>query len=78
MSDTTLVPERVDALLERCRRDIEEGHLPSCQVALALDGEIVVNEAFGDTDLDTRYAEDPQTPFSVEDEIRRWHTQGRY
>jgi len=28
--------------------------------------------------LDTRYAEDPQTPFSVEDEIRRWHTQGRY
>ena len=28
--------------------------------------------------LDTRYAEDPQTPFSVEDEIRRWHSQGRY
>lgn len=28
--------------------------------------------------LDTRYSEDPLTPFSVEDEIRRWHTQGRY
>jgi len=28
--------------------------------------------------LDTRYAEDPQAPFSVEDEIRRWHAQGRY
>ena len=28
--------------------------------------------------LDTRYAEDPQTPFSVEQEIRRWHTEGRY
>jgi len=28
--------------------------------------------------LDTRYSEDPRTPFSVEDEIRRWHTQGRY
>jgi len=28
--------------------------------------------------LDTRYSEDPHTPFSVEDEIRRWHTQGRY
>lgn len=28
--------------------------------------------------LDTRYAEDPLTPFSVEDEIRRWHTQNRY
>ena len=28
--------------------------------------------------LDTRYAEDPQAPFSVEEEIRRWHSQGRY
>lgn len=28
--------------------------------------------------LDTRYAEDPLTAFSVEDEIRRWHTQNRY
>ena len=28
--------------------------------------------------LDTRYAEDPQTRFSVDEEIRRWHTRGRY
>lgn len=28
--------------------------------------------------LDTRYAEDPRAGFSVEEEIRRWHTQGRY
>jgi hypothetical protein len=28
--------------------------------------------------LDTRYAEDPQAPFSVEDQIRFWHKQGRY
>jgi hypothetical protein len=28
--------------------------------------------------LDTRYAEDPRAAFSVEDEIRRWHIQGRY
>jgi len=28
--------------------------------------------------LDTRYAEDPETPFSVEEEIRRWHAEGRY
>ena len=28
--------------------------------------------------LDTRYAEDPQTPFSVEEEVRRWHAEGRY
>jgi hypothetical protein len=28
--------------------------------------------------LDTRYAENPQTPFSVEVEVRRWHAEGRY
>jgi hypothetical protein len=28
--------------------------------------------------LDTRYAEHRQAAFSVEDEIRLWHTQGRY
>ena len=28
--------------------------------------------------LDTRYAENPQTPFSVEEEVRRWHAEGRY
>jgi len=28
--------------------------------------------------LDTRYAEDPQTPFSVEEEVRRWHAEARY
>ena len=28
--------------------------------------------------LDTRYAEDSQTPFSVEDEIRRWALEDRY
>jgi hypothetical protein len=28
--------------------------------------------------LDTRYAEDPGTRFSVEDEILRWDMQDRY
>jgi hypothetical protein len=28
--------------------------------------------------LDTRYSEDPRSAFSVEEEIRRWHAQGRY
>jgi hypothetical protein len=28
--------------------------------------------------LDTRYAEDPQRPFSVEEEVRRWYAEGRY
>ena len=34
-------------LLSRARRDVEEGVLPSCQLALARDGELVAWEAFG-------------------------------
>lgn len=45
----------VDALLARARRDVDEGLVPSCQLALALDGEVVVHEAFGDATVDTRY-----------------------
>ena len=51
----TLADDAVKDLLDRCRRDIDEGVLPSCQVALALEGEVVVQEAFGDTTADTRY-----------------------
>lgn len=52
----TIVDERVKALLERCRRDVDDGILPSCQVALAFGGELIANEAFGDATTDTRYA----------------------
>ena len=52
---TTLDRGAVDALLARARRDVDEGLLPACQVALALDGEVLVHEAFGDADLDTRF-----------------------
>jgi CubicO group peptidase (beta-lactamase class C family) len=47
--------DRVDALWERARREIDEGLLPSCQVALARDHELVAFEAFGDATTDTRY-----------------------
>ena len=52
---TTLDRGAVDALLTRARREIDDGLLPACQVALALDGEVLVHEAFGDCDLDTRF-----------------------
>jgi len=52
----TILEDRVKSLLDRCRRDVEEGVLPSCQVSLAMDGEIVVEEAFGDATVATRYA----------------------
>ena len=52
---TTLDRSAVDALLARANRDIESGLLPSCQLAIALDGEVLVHEGFGEAGLDTRY-----------------------
>ncbi len=52
----TTADDAVKQLLDRCRRDIDDGVLPSCQVALALEGEVVVEEAFGDATTDTRYS----------------------
>jgi CubicO group peptidase (beta-lactamase class C family) len=52
---TALDPAAVDALLTRARRDVEEGLLPSCQLALALDGEVLVHEAFGAATTASRY-----------------------
>lgn len=52
---TTLDTAAVDALLQRARRDVDDGLLPSCQVALGLDGKVVLHEAFGEATVDTRY-----------------------
>lgn len=47
---------KLDALLARARREVDEGILPSCQLALALDNELVAFEAYGDASTTTRYA----------------------
>jgi CubicO group peptidase (beta-lactamase class C family) len=47
--------ERIDLLIERARKEIDEGRLPSCQLALAKDGEVVRFETFGNADNETRY-----------------------
>jgi CubicO group peptidase (beta-lactamase class C family) len=52
----TIDDTAVKALLDRCRRDVDEGTLPSCQVALGFEGETVAEEAFGDATTATRYA----------------------
>jgi CubicO group peptidase (beta-lactamase class C family) len=44
-----------DALLTRAQKEIDEGLLPSCQLAIARNGEIELFEAFGDATTDTRY-----------------------
>ena len=45
----------VDALLTRVQREIDSGLLPSCQIALARNGELELFEAFGDATTDTRF-----------------------
>ena len=44
---TDLDPSAVDALVARCRRDVDDGLLPSCQLALGLGGEVVLDETIG-------------------------------
>lgn len=46
---------QVSKLLERARREIDEGLLPSCQIALGYEGEIVAAETFGDARPGDRY-----------------------
>jgi len=51
----TIDPAAVRALTDRCRRDVDDGILPSCQVAVAIAGDVVAFEAFGTASTDTRY-----------------------
>jgi len=51
----SLDSSKVDALLTRARREVDEGLLPSCQIALGYEGEIVVHEVFGDATTDSQY-----------------------
>ena len=43
------------ALLERCHLEVDEGLLPSCQVAVAQGDELVAYETFGSAEPDSRY-----------------------
>jgi CubicO group peptidase (beta-lactamase class C family) len=44
----------VEALVGRARRDVDEGILPSVQIALAADGQVLLDETFG-AEESTRY-----------------------
>lgn len=45
----------IAALLDRARQEVDAGHLPGAQLALAINGELVVFEALGAADLQTRF-----------------------
>lgn len=46
---------RLDVLIDRCRLEVEDGALPSAQVAVHVDGEEYVSETFGAAKPSTRY-----------------------
>jgi CubicO group peptidase (beta-lactamase class C family) len=48
-------PSKLDDLLTRARREIDSGLLPSCQIAVAKDGQLVAYETLGDAATDSRY-----------------------
>jgi len=50
-----LDPEAFAALRARVRLDVDEGRLPSCQLAFARAGRVIAWEAFGAAPLDSRY-----------------------
>ena len=47
---TSIVQSRLDALVARCRREVDEGRLPGYQLAVGFDNEIVYAEAYGDAE----------------------------
>ena len=55
MTTATIDQAAVQRLMDRARREVDAGLLPSAQVALALNGQLVAFETFGDATNDTRY-----------------------
>ena len=56
MRPVGLSQAKLDALVARARREVDEGVLPACQVAVGLDGEVIAFEAHGDATTDTRFS----------------------
>ncbi len=53
--DVGVMPDKLEELLTRARKEVDEGLLPSCQIALAKDGQLVAFETYGDATNETRY-----------------------
>lgn len=51
-----IAAECIKHLLERSRREVEEGLLPACQIALAYEGELIAFESYGEATRDNRFA----------------------
>ena len=47
--------ERLDGLLRRAAREVDDGLLPACQVAVAKDGKLVAFETYGEATNESRF-----------------------
>lgn len=50
-----LDPQKLEELVQRVRREVDEGLLPSAQIAVAREGRLGLFETFGEADNDTMY-----------------------
>ena len=55
MPNSLINQNNVNALVDRCRQDVDNGLLPSCQVALGFRGELILDETIGNASADSRY-----------------------
>ncbi len=51
----TILPARLDALVARCRREVDEGRLPGYQLAVGFEGDIAYAESYGEARDDQRF-----------------------
>jgi CubicO group peptidase (beta-lactamase class C family) len=54
-AELDLDTDKVADLLARAQREIDEGHTPSCQIAIARDGRLAVWQTLGDAAPESRY-----------------------
>jgi len=47
VAEVGLNPDKVQALIDRAERDVKEGVLPACQIAIARKGKIAAMQTFG-------------------------------
>jgi CubicO group peptidase (beta-lactamase class C family) len=54
-ADAGFDPAALDVLRDKIRRQVDEGRMPACSFAFAVEGEVVVHEHFGDAAPHTRF-----------------------
>ena len=55
-ADVGLDEEKLNALRERARKEVEEGLLPSAQIAIGRHGKVAFTETYGNANNDSLYA----------------------